>query len=292
MSTITTDLIKKLREHTQVGMMDCKKALEEANGDFDKAVELLRKKGAAVAAKRAENATDNGTVQAFVSPDFSYGSLVEVSCETDFSANTEAMQNFAKGVAEAAATQTSADIETLMNAKVASEKLSVKEKLDELIAKISENIKVKRFSRFSVEQHGIINSYIHPGATVGILVHLETDKAVAANASAIAQLAKEICMQIAVNKPLCVSPAELDETTLTKEREIIKAQLVASGKPNAVIEKIMVGKVEKFYEDVCLLNQKFIKNDKLTIAQHAAEVGKSLGLTITVKQFARFAIGK
>ena len=165
-------------------------------------------------------------------------------------------------------------------------------KLSLVHAKISESIKVKRFARFAVEKHGVVNAYIHPGATIGILIHLETDKDASANRPALAQLAKEICMQVAVNKPLCISPSELDSSTLDKEREIIKAQLVTSGKPDAVIEKIMVGKLEKFYEDVCLLNQKFIKSDKLSVGQHAAEVGKSLGLTVTVKQFARFAIGK
>lgn len=292
MSTITTDLIKQLREHTQVGMMDCKKALEEANGNFDKAVELLRKKGAAVAAKRADNATDNGTIQAFVSSDFTKGSLIEVSCETDFSANTEAMQTFGKNVAQTVVDTKPADLDALINAQMSNDKLSIKQKLEELIAKISESIKVKRFARFVVEKYGVINAYIHPGATIGILIHLETDKDTSAHKPALAQLAKEICMQIAVNKPLCISPSELDSSTLDKEREIIRAQLVTSGKPDAVIEKIMVGKIEKFYEDVCLLNQKFIKSDKLNVGQHATEVGKSLGLTITVKQFARFAIGK
>ena len=292
MSTITTDMIKQLREHTQVGMMDCKKALEEANGDFDKAVELLRKKGAAVAAKRAENVTNNGTIQTFVTSDFTQGSLIEISCETDFSANTEAMQVFGKNIAQTVIDTKPTDLEALIATKMSNDKLSIKDKLEELIAKISESIKVKRFVRFVVEKFGIVNAYIHPGSTLGILIHLETDKDGSAHKPALAQLAKEICMQIAVNKPLCISSTELDSTTLDKEREIIRAQLATSGKPEAVIEKIMVGKIEKFYEDVCLLNQKFIKSDKLNVGQHIAEVGKSLGLTITVKQFSRFAIGK
>ena len=292
MSTITTDLIKQLREHTQVGMMDCKKALEEAAGDFDKAVEILRKKGAAVAAKRADNATNNGTIQAFVTPNFTQGSLIEISCETDFSANTEAMQTFGKEVAQTTVTSNPATLDALNDTLMIGNKLSVKQKLEELIAKISESIKIKRFARFVVEKFGVVNAYIHPGATLGILIHLETDKDASAHLPALTQLAKEICMQVAVNAPLCVSSSELDPAVIAKEREIIRAQLVSSGKPDAVIEKIMVGKIEKFYEDVCLLNQKFIKNDKLTVAGYAAEVGKPLGLTITVKQFARFAIGK
>jgi len=291
MSTITTDLIKKLREQTQVGMMDCKKALEESNGDFEKAIEILRKKGTAVATKRAENATDNGTIQAYINEELTRGSMAQTSCETDFSANTEAMQNFTKEVALTVTTAKVDTVEALYEVKTANG-LTIKQKLDDLIAKISENIKVSRFVTYALEKYGVINAYIHPGSTLGILIHLETNTEVGAHKAVLATLAKDICMQIAVNVPLCVSSNELDPKIVAKEREILAAQLTASDKPAAVIEKIITGRIEKFYEDVCLLNQKFIKSDKLTVGAYIQEVAKPLGLTITVKRFSRFGIRK
>lgn len=291
MTQVSTELIKQLREKTNVGMMDCKKALEETNGDIDKAVELLRKKGAAVAAKRADNVTNNGRVEAFVTPDFSTGSIVETSCETDFSANTDSMKNFALTMAQHIATENIANEEALLLSKVASRTLTVKEVLEELIAKISESIKVRRFVRYETKPTGLVNAYIHPGSTLGVLVSLGSDKAIT-NKEVGAQLAKDICMQIAVMNPLCIRPDQLDQTLVDKEKAIIQEQLAASGKPANVIEKIMVGKLEKYYEDVCLSSQKYIKNDKLTIAQHVDEVGKQLGVKLTVEAFTRFGIGK
>lgn len=292
MSNVSMELVKKLRDQTQVGMMDCKKALEEAQGDYDKAVELLRKKGAAVAAKRAENVTNHGRIEAFVTPDCSTGVMVESACETDFSANTEDMKTFLHDIASHIAQASPTGVETLMaQAFTGNTKITVKQRLDELVAKICENIKVTNFIRFTV-QPGIVHAYVHPGSTVGVLVAFATDKDAGSHLEDLKTAAKDVCMQIAVNSPLCIDPSGLDAAVVNKEREIAREQLQSSGKPANVIDKIIEGKIGKFYQDACLLNQAFIKNDKQTIKQYLDEVSKKTGVAITVTQFKRFAIGR
>ncbi len=293
MSTINMDLVKKLREQTQVGLMDCRKALEESQGDYEKALEVLRKKGAAVAAKRAENVTNHGRVESFINADYTIGVLAESSCETDFAANTDAMKDFIVAVAKHIATANPATVEQLMDQPLTQNtKLTVKQTLDDLISKICENIKVNRFARFAVSGNGLVNSYIHPGSTVGVMIELATDKDPSSAKQDLLTLAKDICMQIAVNNPLCIQPSELDPVVLEKERALAREQLKDSNKPAQIIEKIVEGKLGKFYQDACLLNQLFIKNDTLNIQQYIAETAKKIGMNITIKQFKRFAIGR
>jgi elongation factor Ts len=287
------DLVKQLRDKTQVGMMDCKKALEEANGDFEKALEILRKKGVAVAAKRADNVTNHGKVASEITPDYQTGALVEVACETDFSANTDAMQNFIAGVVHQVATTNPADLPTLLAQPLANNpKLTVQQSQDDLVSKICEKTQINRFVRYQVTGNGIVNTYIHPGATVGILIELATDKAPAGQLEELKQVAKDICMQVAVTNPVAVKPQDVDQAIVAKERDIAREQLKDSNKPAQVIEKIIEGKLNKFYQDACLLSQPFIKNDKTTIEQYLAEASKKVGMNITVKQFKRFAIGR
>lgn len=292
MATISMDLVKELREKTQVGMMDCKKALEQADGDMDKAIEILRKKGTAVAAKRAENATDNGRIESWISPDFKTGSLVEVACETDFSANTQDMFDFATHTAQIVAKTNETEAGTLLTqSSLKISTLTIKDHLDELIAKIAENIKISRTALFKTDAHGLVNAYIHPGSTIGVMVELHADKAITATEE-LKTLARDICMQIAVTKPLSVKQDDLDPVLIEKERALAKEMLKDSTKPANIIEKIIDGKLSKFYEEVCLVNQLFIKNDKLTIAQHLQEISKKIGVNVTVKQFVRFGIGR
>jgi len=291
MAAVSMDLVKQLRDKTQVGMMDCKKALEEANGDFDAALDILRKKGAAVAAKRADNVTNHGRVESFVNADNTVGVLVETACETDFSANTEAMKEFAINAAKAAAQANPASLDELWD-KSADGALTVKNQLDELIAKICENIKLNRFARFQVAGNGLVNVYIHPGSTVGVMVELTTDKPASTHTDALKQIAKDVCMQIAVTNPVCTRPEELDPAVLAKERAFALEQMQTSGKPANVIEKIVEGKIAKFYQDACLMNQPFIKNDKQTVQQYVDQAAKETGMQVTVKQFKRFAIGR
>ncbi|MFA6534708.1 MAG: translation elongation factor Ts [Candidatus Babeliales bacterium] len=293
MANVSMDLVKKLREKTQVGMMDCKKALEESNGDIEKAIEILRKKGSAVAAKRGDNATTNGRVECFISSDAKTGAMVEVACETDFSAKTVDMEFFAKHTAEVAAITAVNDAQAILSQKsVKNPTLVIKDHLDELIAKIAESIKVSKVILFKAGKLGMVHAYIHPGSTVGVMIELEMEKDPSSQFEALKDIAKDLCMQIAVNKPLSVSSADLDPASVAKEREIATEQLKLSGKPANVIEKILEGKIKKYYEDVCLLNQFFIKNDKLTIQLYLDEVSKKLGNKVAVKQFVRIGIGR
>lgn len=170
--------------------------------------------------------------------------------------------------------------------------MTVKSLLDELVAKICENIKISRFARFETSSNGLINVYIHPGSTIGVMVELAADKAVAGHVDALKQIAKDVCMQITVNNPVSVSSADLDPAVVEKERAFATEQIKDSGKPANVIEKIVEGKVAKFFQDACLTNQPFIKNDKQTVQQYIDEAAKATGLKVAVKAFKRFAIGR
>ncbi|MBD3273004.1 elongation factor Ts [Candidatus Dependentiae bacterium] len=294
MAKITMELIKELREKTQVGMMDCKKALQEADGDIDKAIELLRKKGAAVAQKRAGNETNNGHIESCLSPDNKKGVLLKVSCETDFSANTEDMKNFSQEICKHILNKETKDIESLLNESLfENEKITVQQRLEELISRIAESIKTEKFVYLKTNENGLINSYIHPGANLGVIIELIADKTIdEKNKNRVKELAHDICMQIAVTNPLSIRPEELDKSLLRKEQEVIREQLISSGKPENMIDKIMQGKLKKYYEEVCLENQRFIKDDKKTISQIINEVSKETDLNIKIKQFARFTVGK
>jgi elongation factor Ts len=292
---VTMDLIKKLREKTQVGMMDCKQALVLADGDFDKAVEILRKKGAKVAAKRAENVTNNGRIATYIAPDYTLGTLVEVSCETDFSANTKDMQQFVETISEhLAKTPQCATVspEALLEQKLFSDDtMTIQMLLDDLLAKISEKITVSQCARFDTKD-GIVNAYIHPGATLGSIIELETKNLSDDNKEKVAQLARDICMQIAVTNPICIEPSQVDPGVVEKEKCIAREQLLSEKKPEAIIEKIIPNKLNKFYEEVCLIKQKYIKNDKISIEKHIEARAKETGTTITIKQYKRFQVGK
>jgi elongation factor Ts len=293
MAKISMELVKKLRDQTQVGMMDCKKALEEAQGDFEKAVEILRKKGAAVAAKRADNITNNGRIESFISADHKIGVLVQTACETDFSAKTDAMKDFIDRIAEHIFKKSPINTEELLSQSLAqNEKITVQQSLDELVSKICEKTQIADFVRFEIKTHGIVHAYIHPGSTVGVLIEIETDKSPEGNIDELKSLAKDLCMQVAVTNPLSVDSSQLDPKVIEKERNLATEQLREGGKPESIIEKIVSGKLNKFYQEVCLLSQNFIKDDKTTVKQHIDQASKKLGFSIIVKKFKRFAIGR
>ena len=296
MAKINMDLIKKLRDKTQVGMMDCKKALIEADGDFEKAVEILRKKGAKVAAKRAGNITENGTIASYISDDNKLGVLVEVGCETDFAANTEDMRNFALTVAKILAeTECGCGVdlerECVLNQKLESRDMTIHDLFEELTAKISEKIDISRCAKFYTD-NGLINAYVHAGNTVGAMVELMVSNLNDNNIDAIKSLVKDICMHVAVMKPLCVEPVQLSQEDIEKEKAAQREQLKESGKPENIIDKIVEGKIGKYYEEVCLLNQKFIKNDKISVSKHIEEISKKASCTVSVVRYAMFSIGK
>jgi elongation factor Ts len=287
--SITAEVVRRLREETGAGMMDCKSALVEAQGDMEKAREVLRKKGLAAAAKKASRAATDGAIAAHIADGGKMGVLVEVNCETDFVAKTPDFQSLVKEIAANAAAQAPGDIPELLAQPLAGDPgRTLGQLVQEKIAFIKENIVVRRFARFAraAGAPGIIAAYIHPpAAKVGVLVELAAGSA---DAAALAALAKEVAMHVAAASPaaaLYVSRDEVPAGVLEKEKEIYRAQAAASGKPLGVVDKIAEGKVKEYYATYCLLDQPYIREPKVTVGQH-------LGTKAVVKRFARFRLGE
>ena len=279
---ITAQAVKELRERTGAGMMDCKKALTETNGDMEKAVEVLREKGLAAAAKKAGRVAAEGIVKTFISEDMKKGAMVEVNCETDFVADNAEFIEFAGKVAEMAANNDVSTVEELVALKYNDDK-TVQEVLTELIAKIGENMTVRRFEKVAVE-NGVVQSYIHGGGRIGVLVQLACDS----NSSELTQVAKDVCMQIAAANPLFLSENEVDSKALETEKEIYRAQALNEGKPEKIVEKMVEGRIKKYYKEVCLLNQPWVKDADKSISKYLEEKSKEVGSPITVQKYFRF----
>ena len=274
---ITAQAVKELRERTGAGLMDCKKALTETNGDMEKAVEVLREKGLAAAAKKAGRVAAEGIVKTFISEDMKKGAMVEVNCETDFVADNAEFIEFAGKVAEMAANNDVSTVEELVALKYNDDK-TVQEVLTELIAKIGENMTVRRFEKVAVE-NGVVQSYIHGGGRIGVLVQLACDS----NSSELTQVAKDVCMQIAAANPLFLSENEVDSKALETEKEIYRAQALNEGKPEKIVEKMVEGRIKKYYKEVCLLNQPWVKDADKSISKYLEEKSIEVGSPITVQ---------
>ncbi|BBD08627.1 translation elongation factor Ts [Desulfovibrio ferrophilus] len=268
---ITAAMVKDLREKTGVGMMDCKKALVESGGDEEKAIAFLREKGLAKAAKKAGRATSEGVVGTYISADGKTATLVELMCETDFVAKGEDFQGFAANLAEQIA---GLDVTTGVAADLPAEMVDV----SGLIGKLGENMGVGRFAKVAAD--GVVGVYIHSNMKIGVLVALDgTDDAA---------IGKDIAMQVAAVNPLCVSSDEVPQDLLEKEKEIYRNQGLEEGKPAEIVEKIMIGRVNKYYKEVCLLEQPFIKDDKKSIKQYLKEAAGGA----KVLSFTRLALGE
>lgn len=275
--------VKALRDNTGAGMMDCKKALTESNGDIDKAIEFLRKKGAATAEKRMDRSANEGIILTTI--EGKKGFMVEVDCETDFVARSEDFLNFANYVLSVLKAHTPSDMETLL--AINHNGRAVSEFLSETIGKIGEKIEVKRFSTF--ETDGILADYIHPGSKLGVMVELSgADK----DPAAVASLAKEIAMQIAAMNPVAVLRDEVPREIVEKELEIYRQQAKDQGKPDNMLDKIAQGKLAKYFQEFTLLEQSYIRDASKTVKDYIDEVGKSLGHSIKVVRFKRFHIGE
>ncbi|MPQ42402.1 translation elongation factor Ts [Clostridium tarantellae] len=283
---ITAQAVKELRERTGAGMMDCKKALTETNGDMEKAVEVLREKGLAAAAKKAGRVAAEGIVATYVSEDMKKGAMVEVNCETDFVAANEEFIAFANKIAEMAANTSATTVEELSAEKYNDEK-TVQEVLTELIAKIGENMTVRRFNKFSVE-NGVVQSYIHGGGRIGVMVELACD----ASAPVLATVAKDVCMQVAAANPLFLSQAEVDQKALETEKEIYRAQALNEGKPEKIVDKMVMGRIQKYFKEVCLLDQAWVKDGDKSISKYLQEISKEVGSPVTIVKYARFERGE
>lgn len=291
MAEITAASVKELRERTGAGMMNCKKALAEANGDIDKAIEYLREKGLASAAKKAGRIAAEGMVNAYISDDKHVGVLAEVNCETDFAAKNPDFQQFATEVTKLIADQAPADLESLAALKLADGK-KVSDKVNELISTIGENITVRRFSRLEVAGEGLVDSYIHLGGKIGVLIQAQIGKAATASNPEFLTFVKDLAMQVAAAKPDYLTRDQVPAAVLEEEKAIYKAQAVNEGKPEAIAEKITFGRVEKFYKEVCLIEQVFIKDNTKTIAKLLQELNGVLGDTIVINNFVRFEKGE
>lgn len=289
MAQITAAMVKELREMTGSGMMECKKALVEAEGDMDAAVDIMRKKGLAAAAKKAGRATNEGAVNAFVSEDAKTGALVEVSCETDFVASNPKFTGFIADVAKVAAEAKPATVEELLAAKMGEE--TVEAELTELIHVMGENMKIARFTVRSTEA-GALSSYIHMGGKIGVLAEFGFEKAETAEAEAFKTFAHDVALQIAAAAPICAVREDVPADVVAHEKEIYMAQAAESGKPEAIQEKMAIGRLEKFYKGSVLTEQEFIKDSSMTIKAYAQKVSKVLGDTIVVKGFDRLTRGE
>src|ERR1051325_4905204 len=278
MAEITSALVAKLREMSGAGMMDCKKALMETNGDIEAAMTLLRKKGAATATTKGTKEAREGLIAQYISPGGRQGVLVEVNCQTDFVARNEAFRAWADSVAKRLATDPNADFEA--------------ERVDQ-VAKIRENIKIARHARMEVSGNGLIAAYIHTGAKVGVLVEVGAGKESTVANDDFKQLVRDITLQIAAGHPFAVSREQVPADVVAKEREIAAQSDRLKGKPPQAMEKILQGVLEKFYQTTCLVDQGFVKkNSEVSVKEHVAQTGKALGDEITIRRFVRFQVGE
>ena len=277
MSAITAQDVNKLRQMTGAGMMDCKKALSEADGDFEKAIEILRKKGQKVSASRSDKEAKEGTVFVKVSDDHKEGILIALNCETDFVAKNDEFQNLGNLILETAFQKKPVDKETLLAVVVDGH--SLQDRIVELVGKIGEKVEVSEYVKMEGET---IISYIHAGSKLGVLVSLK-----GANGTDVSEAGKDVGMQIAAMNPVAVDESAVDKTVIEKELEIAKAQILAEGKPENMVEKIAMGKLNKFFKENTLLPQPFVKDSSKTVKQHLEGIVK--GLTVT--EFKRIAIG-
>ena len=273
---VTAELVKQLREKTGAGMMDCKKVLTETDGDMEKAAELLRERGIAKAAKKSDRIAAEGLVAAYVTADKKVGAIVEVNAETDFVAKNAEFKSFVDDIACQVAEKNPANVEELLEQKyIKDESKTFKEVLTNKIATIGENMTIRRFVRF--ESAGLVESYIHGEGKIAVLVNLAKGET---------ELAKDICMQIAAARPEYLSRNDVPESAVQKEMEILKAQAMNEGKPAEIAEKMVQGRIGKFYGEICLLEQEFVKDPSMKVEQ----LVKSKGAEVTA--FARFEKGE
>ena len=273
---ITASQVKELREKTGAGMMDCKKVLTETDGDFEKAIELLRERGIAKAAKKSDRIAAEGLVTTYVSEDGKVGAVVEVNAETDFVAKNEEFRSFVADVAKQVALKAPATVEDLLNQpSIAEEGKTVGEVLTSKIATIGENMSIRRFERFETEN--MIESYIHGDGKIAVLVEME---------NATAELAKDVCMQIAAARPEYLDRESVPAERVEKEMEILKAQAMNEGKPAEIAEKVVMGRIGKFYGEICLVEQDFVKDSDIKVGKLVESKGAK------IVRFARFEKGE
>jgi len=290
---VTAAQINELRKSTGAGMLDCKKALEETGGDFEKAVDFLRTKGLAAAAKKAGRAATEGVVASSVSDDLKSGVLLEVNSETDFVAKNEKFQDFVTSIGKHILATSPASVEAMLQQPFCCDaSKTVETFLKESISIIGENIQIRRFARFAVTGDGCIGSYIHAGGKIGVLVQVASPAVTADNKELLQGFVRDVAMHSAAAAPRYVSQDQVDKDVLEREKDIYRAKAKESGKPDAIIEKIIEGQVKKFFAEICLVEQQFVKDTDKTILQVAAECGKAAGGTVSITCFERYVLGE
>ena len=273
---VTASLVKELREKTGAGMMDCKKVLTETDGDLEKATELLRERGIAKAAKKSGRVAAEGIVEAYISEDGKVGAIVEVNSETDFVGKNEEFRTFVMNVAKQVVEKNPADVESLLAQDSIEEPgKTVQEVLVGKIATIGENLNIRRFARFASE--GLVEKYIHGDGKIAVLINMKKGSK---------EVAKDVCMQIAAARPEYLNEESVPAERIEKEKEILKIQTMNEGKPEAIAEKIVQGRIGKFFSEICLLDQQFVKNPDIKVSQLLKEKDAE------VVEFARFEKGE
>lgn len=288
MAEITAAMVKQLREQTGAGMMDVKRALTEANGNMEEATKILRTKGLASAAKKAGRVAAEGAVVA--ATEGKVGVLVEVNCETDFVGRTDQFRQFAEDVAKLIAKTKARTVEELANEKWAGSNETVAQKTQSMVATVGENITIRRFVRYEAAPNAALGTYIHAGGKIGVLTEVVAQSGNPSDKSN--ELAREIAMHVAAAEPRFLSRNEVTQKDLDTERDIARDQAAKSGKPANIIEKMVTGKMEKFYGETCLLEQPYIRDDKSTVTQHVEKSGKEHGCKYVVTRFTRYKLGE
>jgi elongation factor Ts len=289
MPQVTAALVKQLREMTGSPMMECKKALDEANGDIEAAVDILRKSGAAKAVKKAGRATNEGAVLAYVTPDGTCGAIAELKCETDFVSGTDVFKQLVTKIAKAAAENDPADIDALKASTVDGE--TVDALITEGIHNMGENMTLTRFARLA-STDGQVASYVHMGGKIGVVVSFAFAKPETAQAEAFKTMAHDVAMQIAAARPISPTRDSIPQEVIDHELSIYRAQAAESGKPAAIQERIVNGSLEKFYKENTLVGQQFVKDPNKTVEQYINETAKQLDDKVSVKDFRCFALGE
>ena len=290
---ITAAMVKELREMTGAGMMDCKKALTEADGNMEKAVEILREKGLAASAKKAGRIASEGMVEIFLSEDNKVGAIVEVNSETDFVAKNQVFRDYVAAVAKQAAESTAADIDAFFEEKWALDtQFTVKEALSQQVAVIGENLNIRRFERYTKAQAGKLVSYIHGGGRIGVMIELACEN----EAEELVELGKNIAMQIAALNPKFITEADVPAEFIAKETEILTAQAMNdpknAKKPENIIAKMIEGRLKKELKEMCLVEQPYVKDTEMTVQQYIDSVAKVVGAPISIARIVRFETGE
>jgi elongation factor Ts len=286
MAKITASMVAELRSKTGAGMMDCKKALSETDGNLDDAVDFLRKKGLSAAAKKSGRVAAEGAIVA--AGEGAVGVLVEVNAETDFVAKNDAFCGFSSAIAQVVASEAPADLDALKSLAFPGTDRNVGEELTHQIATIGENLNIRRFARREVGS-GVVESYIHAGGKIGVLVELQTEKG---DDPAVVAAARQIAMHVAAASPQYLSRNDVPEEVIEKEKEIMRVKAKESGKPDNIIEKIILGQINKFYGEICLLEQAFVIDPDQKINKVVEALGKQIGAEVTLSGYDRYQLGE